>query len=166
MHFLTWRHWVRRIDRKCTFGHVRPAKIQISLRVRAVWSESSLGAIQIHTGAQFLHSDNKDSNQTARMRRLIWVFVVRTCQKVRFLTLRLIYWVLVCKNYENTPFKYIENFITKNCKFSNTNSDIFHISFKNIDCGYLLEPPRRGGSNEYPHSMFLSGNKKNNVYVL
>ena len=25
---------------------------------------------------------------------------------------------------------------------------------KNIDCGYSLEPPRRGGSNEYPQSMF------------
>ena len=29
---------------------------------------------------------------------------------------------------------------------------------------YPLEPPRRGGSNEYPQSMFLSRNKKNNVY--
>ena len=25
---------------------------------------------------------------------------------------------------------------------------------KNIDCGYSLELPRRGGSNEYPQSMF------------
>ena len=25
---------------------------------------------------------------------------------------------------------------------------------KNIDCGYSLEPPRRGGSNEYTQSMF------------
>ena len=31
---------------------------------------------------------------------------------------------------------------------------IFLISVKNIDCGYSLEPPRRGGSNEYPKSMF------------
>ena len=30
-----------------TFVHVRPAKIQISLRIRAVWSESSLGAFWI-----------------------------------------------------------------------------------------------------------------------
>ena len=28
------------------------------------------------------------------------------------------------------------------------------ISAQNIDCGYLLEPPRRGGSNGYPQSMF------------
>ena len=31
---------------------------------------------------------------------------------------------------------------------------IFLISAQNIDCGYSLEPPRRGGSNEYSQSMF------------
>ena len=61
-------------------------------------------------------------------------------------------------------FKYIENFTTKNRKFSDKNSDIFQFFAQNIDCGYSLEPPRRGGSNEYPQSMFLSRNKKNNVY--
>ena len=30
---------------------------------------------------------------------------------------------------------------------------IFLISAQNIDFGYSLEPPRRGGSNEYPQSM-------------
>ena len=49
-------------------------------------------------------------------------------------------------------------------KFQTKNSDIFHISAQNIHYGYLLEPPRRGGSNEYPQSMLLSRNKKNNVY--
>ena len=48
--------------------------------------------------------------------------------------------------------------------FQIKNSDIFLISVQNINCGYLLEPPRRGGSNEYPQSLFLSRNKKNNVY--
>ena len=43
-------------------------------------------------------------------------------------------------------------------------SDIFHVSAQNIDCRYSLEPPHRGGANEYPQSMFLSRNKKNNVY--
>ena len=33
-------------------------------------------------------------------------------------------------------------------------SDIFHISAQNIDCGYSLEPPRRGGSNEYQNLCF------------
>ena len=31
---------------------------------------------------------------------------------------------------------------------------IFLILLKNIDCRYSLEPPRRGGSHEYPQSMF------------
>ena len=35
------------------------------------------------------------------------------------------------------------------------NSDILHISAQNIDCWYLLELPRWGGSNEYPWSMFF-----------
>ena len=52
----------------------------------------------------------------------------------------------------------------KNKKFQIKNSDIFHISAQNIDCRYSLELPRWGGSNEYPQSMFLSRNKKNNVY--
>ena len=53
---------------------------------------------------------------------------------------------------------------TKNENFQTKNSDIFHISAPNTDCGYSLEPPQRGSSNEYPQSMFLNGNKKNNVY--
>ena len=61
-------------------------------------------------------------------------------------------------------FKYIENFTTKNWKFLDTNSDIFHSSTLNTDCGYSLELPRWGSSNEYPQSMFLSRNKKNNAY--
>ena len=63
-------------------------------------------------------------------------------------------------------FKYIEKIHLKKLKSFRlkNNSYIFHISAQNIDCGYSLEPPRRGGSNEYPQSMFLSRNKKNNVY--
>ena len=43
--FLKYKKRMSRNVRKRTFGHVRPAKIQISLRIRAVWSESSLAAI-------------------------------------------------------------------------------------------------------------------------
>ena len=42
----------------------------------------------------------------------------------------------------------IENFQLK--------TDIFHISAQNIDCGYSLEPPLWGDSNEYPQSMLLA----------
>ena len=52
----------------------------------------------------------------------------------------------------------------KKWKFSDKYSNISHTSDQNIDCGYWLEPPRRGGSNEYPQSMFLGRNEKNKVY--
>ena len=48
----------------------------------------------------------------------------------------------------------------KNENFQIKISYIFHISAQNIDCGYSLEPPRRGGSNEYPQSMFLEEIRK------
>ena len=37
---------------------------------------------------------------------------------------------------------------------------IFFIFLLKTDCGYSLEPPRRGGSNEYPQSMFLTDIRK------
>ena len=74
--------------KKCTFGHVRPAKFQISLRISEVWPESSLGTFWIAKDAKFLQADKEESHQTARMRKLIWVFVRRINQKVRFLMLR------------------------------------------------------------------------------
>ena len=47
-------------------------------------------------------------------------------------------------------FKHIETFTTKNGNFSDKKqSNIFHISAENIDCGYSLEPPQ-------PQSMFLA----------
>ena len=48
-------------------------------------------------------------------------------------------------------FKYIENFTTKNWVFNIKILIFFYISAQNVDCGY-------------PQSMFLSRNKKNNVY--
>ena len=64
-------------------------------------------------------------------------------------------------HYENTPIQIYRKFYHKKMAiFQIKNSNIFHISAQNIDCGYSLEPPRRGGSNEYPQSMFLSRNNK------
>ena len=43
---------------------------------------------------------------------------------------------------------------------------IFLIFAQNIDCGYTLEPPRRGGSNEYPQSMFLEQKYEKKIGIL
>ena len=69
------------------------------------------------------------------------------------------------QHYENTSIQiYRKISPPKTENFQIKNSDIFHISDQNIDCGYSLELPCWGGSNKYPQSMFLSRNKKNNVY--
>ena len=62
-------------------------------------------------------------------------------------------------------YEYIEIFTTKKSEsFQKKILIFFLICTQNIDCGYSLEPPQRGGSNEYPQAMFLSRNKKTNAY--
>ena len=56
----------------------RPAKTQISLGIRLVWSESSLSAWR-NLGSLATHwAHSEDSDQTGRMLRLIWIFAERT----------------------------------------------------------------------------------------
>ena len=71
---------------------------------------------------------------------------------------------ITTKHYENMPIQIYWKFYNQKMKIFRKKIWYFHISAENIDCRYLLEPPRRGGSNEYLQSMFLSRNKKNNVY--
>ena len=47
--------------------------------------------------------------------------------------------------------------------FSSIKGDIFLFCVESIDCGYILEPPRQGDSNEYPQFMFWVKNKKNDI---
>ena len=89
-------------------------------------------------------------------------------------TITLFLAIFYCQNMTITKtclFKYTKNFTTRNWKFSDKNSDILHISARNIICGYLSEAVLMttltevvlmsthnwGSSNEYPQ-------KKNNVY--
>ena len=67
-----------RLMTKPTKWHVRPAKTQISLGIRPIWSEFSLCAQWVAKEPDLLHADSEDSDQTGRMPRLIWVFAERT----------------------------------------------------------------------------------------
>ena len=68
---------------------VCPAKTQISLGICPVWSESSLCTQWVAKDPSFLYADSKDSDQTGRMPRLIWVFAGRKCHFVGFVMRRL-----------------------------------------------------------------------------
>ena len=79
-----------RNDRKRNFWHERPATTQIRLRIRAVWSESSLSAWRKFASSAIQNAPSEYPDQTVRMHRLVWIFAGRTCPKVRFLTFRFI----------------------------------------------------------------------------
>ena len=93
-------------------------------------------------------------------RRLIWVFLGPTCQRVRFFSrhdpncfqhLSGIKWnITKTRLYNFDPLK--PHLYKVNLGFTGVYI-IFLIFAQTIDCGYSLEPPRRGGSNEYPQSM-------------
>ena len=57
---------------------VRPPKTQLNLSIRPVWSESSLSAWRKLGSLATHRAHSKDSDQTGRMPRLIWVFAGRT----------------------------------------------------------------------------------------
>ena len=99
--------------RKLTFGHRRPAKFQISLRIRAVWSESSLGAFWIANDAWFLH---RRGNRSLSSRKHAYNMLTPL----------------------NPHFYVVKLWFQGYALF-------FLFLLKNIDCGYSLEPPRRGG---------------------
>ena len=65
-------------------------------------------------------------------------------------------------HYENTPIQIYRRFhLQKHKKIQiKTSIFFFHISAQNIDCGYSLEPPRRGGSYKYPQSMLWAELRK------
>ena len=68
---------------------MRPAKTQLSLGIRPVWSEAFLCAQWIAKDPVFLHADREDFDQIGRMPRLFWVFAGRTCHFVGFVVRRL-----------------------------------------------------------------------------
>ena len=59
----------------------------------------------------------------------------------------------------------IQRFFFKIENFQLKIFDIFLIFAQNIDCGYTLEPPRRGGSNEYPQIMFGAKIRKIGIHL-
>ena len=77
---------------------------------------------------------------------------VKTCNQILFVSPG---YLIENIHYENLPLQYTENF--SEAKIENFVGEILIL----FDCGYTLEPPQIGGSNEYPQSVFWIRNKKN-----
>ena len=87
---------------KPTKWPVRPAKTQLSLDIRPVWSESSLCAQCVAKDPRFLHADSEDSDQSGLMARMIWVFAGHTCHFVGFV-MRQLRWKWQAKSRRSNP---------------------------------------------------------------
>ena len=132
---------------------------------------------------------SKYPDQTLRMCRVMWILTNpnalfrlsrHTCHKTSFkrdlpkrnslqwITINDSYIICLARidwTYKKTDGRgtiqiYRKFHLQKHENFQIKNSDIFHNSAQNIDCGYSLEPPWRGGSNEYPQSMFWAEIRK------
>ena len=85
---------------------VHPAKTQISLGIRPVWSESSLCAQWVAKDPRFLPADSDGSDQTGRMPRLIWGFAGRTLILLVFScrgSNKVAYLYTISKDYQSEP---------------------------------------------------------------
>ena len=134
-----------------------PSDMCAQLRLRSAWpsTQSNLYSLfirRIFSSLVVRSVPSEDSNQAPVIRHL-----ESTCSSpVRKVQLERI---------TKTPlFKYIENFTSKNWALSDkkkqTPISFFFISAQNKACWYWLEPPRRGGSNEYHKLCFWAEIRK------
>ena len=158
------------------------ARLQMLMRTPLFEWQTCTFCLKLPQGLYYMSANSKGSGEAAPM--LAWFNAGCQCDNYPFPMCRLIsfycffwkewiHWVdfppiLTTEttlnsafrynnpHYENTPIQiYWKFYNQKEGTFSNKKSDIFHIPAQNIDCGYSLEPPRRGASNEYPRSMFF-----------
>ena len=99
---------------KPTKWPVRPAKTQINLGIRPVWSEYSLSAWRNlgSLGTHWADSEDSDGEDSKRMLRLIWVFAGRTGHFVGFVMLRLICFFLWWSDWDRKPLPGLKHLYT------------------------------------------------------
>ena len=102
--------------------HVRPAKTQIILGIRPVWSESSLSTWRkcVSLATHWVHM--KDTDQTGEMHRLIWVFAWRT------VILLVWSWFVLCWGLTS------QSTIFQSCRDGATASWVINQYFRGVKC--------------------------------
>ena len=108
---------------------MRPAKTQISLGIRPVWTELSLCAQWVAKDPIFLHADSKDFDQTARMCRLICAFVVRIWYKQVFLWCGSYVWRKLSINFHQISSICFRGWMTMSMNFCNSPKLLALITF-------------------------------------
>ena len=114
------------------------------------------------TGMSLLKVGNKNGRELRYLNTLciygikIVIYCINYRMKSTYLFIQLLCEPLRKHAYSNI----LKILLSKIENFQIKNSDIFHISAQNIDCGYSLEPPRRGGSKSTHDLCFLAEIRK------
>ena len=165
-------------------GHVTKCffldRIQIILRNHTVTLSSPISSSSLHLYMYILYiSLIQSAYKEWRMGRLIWAtmstyagrhcFLLDTAKSARFCysiyrRTKIAAHITKTCLYNFDPLK--PHFYIVKLGFTGVYIIFFLFLLKNIDCGYSLEPPRRGGSNEYPESMFWAELWKISVFYL
>ena len=140
-----------RLMTKPTKWHVRPAKSQINLGIRPVWSVFTVHMKQAWVlSSHWVHS--KDSHQNGQTPRLIWVIVI----------LLVLSWGSAITGHWNRTW------------YSTTDKvgiwwqlrDNFPYFSMKTCCGYSLESPHRGDSNESPQICFYGSDENYPLIII
>ena len=127
---------------------VRPAKTQISLGIRSVWSESLLSAWRKVRYLATHWAYSEDSDQTKRMPRLIWVFAGRT------LILLVLSWLgsygLLCGSQSPAKGTKYQNLLWKQMQMWGGRLGILGKCWKN---GQFATPPPLPHPHPYPPNL-------------
>ena len=123
--------YIGRAKWKRIYGQMRTQKAEISQRIRRI--------IEYYRKYEW----RANARMRLRMRGINLNLYICACSKTRLILFNI---TKICL-YNFVPLK-LHFYIIK-LEFLS-----FLFLFKNIDCGYSLEPPRRGGSNEYPQITF------------
>ena len=89
----------------------RPAHPRSRITVFVVLMKKRFASLSIQ------NAPSKDSDRTERMHRLVWIFAGGICPKVRFLMLRLKYFIIQFYITKTSLFKYTEILPPKNDNF-------------------------------------------------
>ena len=138
--------------------------LELRLVSSAILQHTNNNTLHIWLGLGIVNIDKRMNESKRRKTFNIVMFMPTACLPTLFSTS---YWntfqclKVFIKAAVNKPIQiYWKLYHPKNKTFQIKILIFFIFLLKNIDCGYSLEPPRRGGSNEYPQSMFLAEIRK------
>ena len=157
--------WLKEMSRKC-YNHKSqpiPDTKRKTKKTQTITRKANKRTKSTHASSLFPKRGDRNVKRTENIQEQNARQDIRCCMLIingsKVIFYRVLIFFFCCKpyivHYENTPIQIYRKFYLQTLKIFRYKSLLFFIFLlKNIDCGYSLEPPRRGGSNEYHNICF------------